>query len=55
MTKLFDTFTRGALTEQGANSEILLRTVYRSLSEDFLRIIQDTDAVDKIAELIKSR
>ena len=55
MEKLFETFTRGVLLEQGANSEILLRTVYRSLSEDFLKIIQDTKAVDKIAEVIKSR
>jgi len=55
MTKLFDVFTQGALTGQGANSEILLRTVYRSLSDDFLKIIQDTDAVEKIVELIKSK
>lgn len=39
MTKLFDTFTQGALTEQGANSEIVLRTIYRSLSDDFLKIV----------------
>ena len=42
MEKLFDVFTQGVLTGQGANSEILLRTVYRSLSEDFLKIVQDT-------------
>ena len=39
MTKLFDAFTKGALVGQGANSEILLRTVYRSLNDDFLKII----------------
>ena len=55
MAKLFDAFTQGALMEQGVNSEILLRTVYRSLSDDFLRIVQDTDAVDKIAEVIKGK
>lgn len=55
MEKLFETFTRGVLLEQGANSEILLRTVYRSLNEDFLKIIQDTKAVEKIAEVIKSK
>ena len=55
MTKLFDVFTRGALTAQGANSEILLRNVYRSLNDDFLKIIQDTDAVEKIAEVMKDK
>ena len=55
MAKLFDAFTQGVLTEQGANSEILFRTIYRSLSEDFLKIIQDTDAVDKIIENIKEK
>ena len=42
MTKLFDAFTNGALLKQGANSETLLRTVYRSLNDDFLEIVQDT-------------
>jgi hypothetical protein len=55
MTKMFDAFTKGALLEQGANSEILLRTVYRSLSSDFLKVVQDTDAVDKIVEAIKAK
>lgn len=55
MTKLFDAFTGGTLLEQGANSETLLRTVYRSLDEDFLEIVQDTDAVDKLVEVIKSK
>lgn len=32
-----------------------MRTVYRSLSDDFLKIVQDTDAVDKIAEVIKEK
>ena len=55
MTKLFDAFTNGALLEQGANSETLLRTVYRSLDEDFLQVVQDTEAVDKLIEVIKSK
>ena len=55
MTKLFDAFTGGILLEQGANSETLLRTVYRSLDEDFLEIVQDTDAVNKLVEVIKSK
>jgi hypothetical protein len=55
MTRLFDAFTNGALLRQGANSETLLRTVYRSLDEDFLQIVQDTDAVEKLIELIKSK
>ena len=55
MTKLFDAFTNGALLQQGANSELLLRTVYRSLNEDFLEIVQDTKAVDKLVEVIKSK
>ena len=55
MTKLFDAFTQGVLLEQGANSEWLLRTVYRSLSDDFLKIVQDTDAVDKIIQTIQER
>ena len=55
MTKLFDAFTNGALLEQGANSETLLRTVYRSLDEDFLEIVQDSKAVDKLIEVIKSK
>lgn len=55
MTKLFDAFTNGALLEQGANSETLLRMVYRSLDEDFLEIVQDTEAVDKLIEVIKSK
>lgn len=33
----------------------MLRTVYRSLSDDFLKIVQDTDAVDKIADLMKQK
>ena len=32
-----------------------MRTVYRSLDEDFLEIVQDTDAVDKLVEVIKSK
>lgn len=52
MEKLFDAFTQGALKEQGANSSILLRTVYRSLSDDFLKIVQDTEAADKIVEFM---
>ena len=55
MTKLFDAFTNGALLKQGANSETLLRTVYRSLNEDFLEIVQDSQAVDKLIEVIKSK
>ena len=55
MTKLFDAFTNGSLLKQGANSETLLRTVYRSLNDDFLEIVQDTDAVDKLIEVIKSK
>lgn len=55
MTKLFDAFTNGALLGQGANSETLLRTVYRSLNEDFLQVVQDTEAVDKLIEVIKSK
>ena len=33
----------------------MLRTVYRSLDEDFLEIVQDTDAVNKLVEVIKSK
>ena len=55
MAKLFDAFTKGVLTEQGSNSEVLLRTVYRSLGEDFLNIVKDSKAADKIAELMKSK
>ena len=29
--------------------------MYRSLSDDFLKIIQDTKAVEKIAEVIKGK
>ena len=55
MGKMFDAFTNGVLTQQGANSEILLRQVYRSLSDDFLKIIQNSKATDKIVELIKNK
>ena len=55
MTTLFETFTKGALIGQGANSEILLRTIYRSLNNDFLRIIQDGDAVNKIAQNMRDK
>ena len=55
MGKMFDAFTNGVLTQQGANSEILLRQVYRSLNDDFLKIIQSSKATDKIVELIKSK
>ena len=55
MGKMFDAFTNGVLTQQGANSEILLRQVYRSLNDDFLKIIQNSKATDKIVELIKSK
>ena len=54
MAKLFEAFTKGVLTEQGANSEIILRQIYRSLNKDFLDIIEDSDAVDKIIDVIKS-
>ena len=39
MGKLFDAFTKGALTEQGANSEWILRTIHKSLDEKFIKII----------------
>lgn len=55
MGKMFDAFTNGVLTQQGANSEILLRQVYRSLNDDFLKIIQNSKATDKIVELIKNK
>ena len=55
MTKMFDAFTQGVLTGQGANSEMLLRSVYRSLNDDFLKIVQDSRAVDKIIEVIKNK
>ena len=53
--KLFDAFTQGTLTQQGANSEYLLRTVYKSLDEKFLRIVQDSNTVDKLVEQIQKR
>lgn len=55
MTKLFDVFTKGALLGQGSNSEILLRQVYRALNDDFINIVADSKAVDKIVELMKTR
>lgn len=55
MTMLFDVFTQGALMEQGANAEILMRTIYRTLNEDFLKIVQDTDAAKKIAQVLKEK
>lgn len=55
MGQLFDLFTQGVLLSQGVNSQILLRTVYRALSEEFLSILQNSDAVEKIAEEIRSR
>lgn len=55
MTMLFDVFTKGALMEQGANSEFLLRTIYRTLDEDFIKIVQNSDAASKIADVIKSK
>ena len=39
VAKMFDAFTKGILTTQGSNSEILLRTIYRSLNKDFIKII----------------
>lgn len=53
LQKLFDVFTKGALLHQGSNSDYLLRTIYQSLDENFLNIIQDTKSVDKIAEQIR--
>ncbi len=55
MEKLFDVFTQGVLLEQGANSEYILRTIYRSLGEDFLNIFQNSQAVDKIVEVLKQK
>ena len=55
IAKLFDAFTKGTLMGQGSNSELLMRTIYRSLSEDFLDIIKDSDSVEKIIESIKQR
>ena len=55
MTSLFEEFTHGVLTGQGANSEILLRQVYRGLNDDFLTLIQDGEAVKKIAQVIQEK
>ena len=55
MAKLFDAFTQGTLMGQGANSDLMLRQVYRSLDKDFLDIIKDSDAVEKIVENIKAK
>ena len=55
MMKLFDAFTQGALKEQGANSTLLLRNVYRSLSDDFVKIVQNSKLVDKMVEMMKSK
>ena len=55
MAKLFETFTNGALTEQGANSEIVLRTVCKSLNNSFLDIVKDSDCVDKLVQAIKKK
>ena len=55
LEKLFDEFTYGKLQEQGANSEYILRTVYRSLNDNFLQIIQDSGAVERIAAELKNR
>jgi len=55
MAKLFDTFTGGALTEQGANSEILLRRLCEGLDSGFMDIIQDSRAVDLIADAIRGQ
>lgn len=53
MGRMFDAFTKGALTGQGANSEWILRTIHKSLDEKFLKIVQDNAAVDKIVDEIK--
>lgn len=55
VAKMFEAFTKGILTTQGSNSEILLRTIYRSLNKDFINIIQNSDAVDKIVDIIKTK
>lgn len=53
MTSLFEQFTHGVLVGQGSNSEILLRQVYRGLNDNFLTILQDGEAVKKIAQVIQ--
>ena len=55
MQKLFDVFTQGVLLDQGANSEYILRTIYRSLGEDFVKIFQNGEAVDKIVDVLKEK
>lgn len=55
MAKLFDVFTNGVLLGQAANSEILLRTIYRGLDDKFLDIVQNSDFTTKVAELMKEK
>ena len=53
MAKLFDAFTKGALTGQGANSDRVLRVVVDRLNKDFLKIVQDSQATAKLVDAIK--
>ena len=52
---MFDAFAKKTLLQYGSNSEVVLRTIYRQLSEDFLTIVQDSSAVDKIVKNIQSK
>ena len=40
---------------EGANSEYIFRTIYRSLGEDFVKIFQNSEAVDKIVDVLKEK
>ena len=55
MTKLFDAFTNGALTMQGANSDQILRWVVEGLNKDFLKIVENSQATAKLVEAIKEK
>lgn len=52
MAKLFESFASNVLTQQGANSSIVLRTIYRGLDENFSQILQNPQLVDKINDVI---
>lgn len=55
MAKLFETFTNGALSEQGANSTIVLNQICKSINQDFLNIVKDSDCVDKLVTALKKK
>ena len=55
LAKLFDAYTLGVLTENGANAGQILRAVHKSLGTEMVEIVSDSKATEKLVDEIKRR